>query len=295
LGYGDGDEETVVSYGRSQIARNITTWFRRHFTRSADLTSISMRVLRDDGVVVYLNGTEIFRNNLPGGTILSNTLATVTVTGAAENSWLSVALNSQTVLPLLNAGDNILAVEVRQAAVNSPDMSFDLELTGIGNILPAVALTTPANNSAYLAPSSVPLIAAASDAYGSVSKVEFFRDGSSLGFVASPPYQLNWPSPPNGIHTLTAVATDNLGATKTSSPITVTIVPPAMIAVSLANGSVELSWPESAAGYRVETTASLTPPFAWQPLPNSVTQANGLFRVLVDPTETQRYFRLVAP
>lgn len=220
LGY--GDEETVVSYGRSQIARHITTWFRRHFTRTADLTSISMRVLRDDGVVVYLNGAEIFRNNLPGGTILSNSLATVTVTGSAENSWLNVALNAQTVLPLLNAGDNVLAVEVHQSALNSPDMSFDLELTGIGN-LPTVALASPANGTAFLVPASLPLIASAADAYGAVTNVQFLRDGVILGNDATSPYQFTWNNPPVG------------------------------------------------------------------------TQANGFFRVLVDPTETQRYFRLVAP
>jgi hypothetical protein len=295
LGYGDGDEKTVVDYGRNQFARNITTWFRRHFTRSADLSSLSMRVLRDDGVVVYLNGTEIFRNNLPGGTIATNTLAVVALSGSAESAWLNVSLNSQVVLPLLNEGDNVIAAEVHQASANSPDMSFDLELTGIGNLLPAVVWTTPANNSVYLAPGSVPLNATASDAYGSVIKVEFFRNGASLGFVTAPPYQLSWSSPPLGVHSLTAVATDNLGATKMSSPITVTIVPPAMIAAQRGAGSVELSWPLSASGYRVESAASLTSPILWQAVTNNVTQASGFFRLLVDDTEAQRYFRLVAP
>src|SRR5215213_2745643 len=69
LGYGDGDEATVVSYGADANNKYITTYFRKSFTvaNPADFNSLTLDILRDDGAVVYLNGTEIYRNNMPAG------------------------------------------------------------------------------------------------------------------------------------------------------------------------------------------------------------------------------------
>src|SRR5207247_9986717 len=54
LGYGDGDEATVVSYGGNASAKYITTYFRRTFsvTNPLEFGSLTLRVLRDDGAVV---------------------------------------------------------------------------------------------------------------------------------------------------------------------------------------------------------------------------------------------------
>ncbi len=296
LGYGDGDEVTVVNDGRSFINRHITTWFRRHFVPPASLTSLTLRVLRDDGLAVYLNGTEIYRNNLPAGPVLSNTLATVSVTGVEENRWLVVPLASHVVLPLINPGDNVIAAEVHQFSANNADMSFDLELIGAGNLRPAVAVTAPLEHAQYFEPSSLTVAATATDAYGAVAKVELFDGGTSLGSVLSPPYQVTWSSPPPGVHTLTAVATDNLGATQASSPVQVTILTPTALSIrSVATNLVELTWPDTAVGYHVESAAELSLPVNWSPLNLPVEQVGGVFRVLVNPGEGQRYFRLQAP
>ena len=78
LGYGDGDEATVLSYGANSSAKYITTYFRKHFTvdSAAAVTAATLRLRRDDGVVVFLNGTEIYRNTMPAGTITySNSLS----------------------------------------------------------------------------------------------------------------------------------------------------------------------------------------------------------------------------
>src|SRR5262249_12687674 len=71
LGYGDGDESTVVSFGPNSGAKYITTYFRRSFNLAdpAAVTSLNLQLLRDDGAVVYLNGSDIYRNNMPGGPI----------------------------------------------------------------------------------------------------------------------------------------------------------------------------------------------------------------------------------
>jgi hypothetical protein len=112
LGYGDGDEATVVSFGPNSSAKYITTYFRRAFTVADPLLyqTLTLNILRDDGAVVYLNGTEVFRTNMPTGTIAYTTLANVTVGGADELAFVSASISPS----LLVAGTNVLAVEIRQ-------------------------------------------------------------------------------------------------------------------------------------------------------------------------------------
>ena len=61
LGYGDGDEATVVSFGPNATSKYITTYFRRSSgaTNASQVTNFVLRLLADDGAVVYLNGTEV--------------------------------------------------------------------------------------------------------------------------------------------------------------------------------------------------------------------------------------------
>src|SRR5687767_1626021 len=128
LGYGDGGEATVVSYGSDVNKKHITTFFRRAFNvnDAAAFTALSLRVLRDDGVVVYLNGTEVYRNNMPSGTVSYTTLASAAIGGADESAFLQAGINPA----LLVEGTNVLAVEIHQSGVTSSDLSFDLELAG---------------------------------------------------------------------------------------------------------------------------------------------------------------------
>jgi hypothetical protein len=128
LGYGDGDEVTVIGYGSNANAKFITSYFRLAFNVAdpAGFTALTLRLLRDDGAVVYLNGTEVFRSNLPSGTIGYTTLAPAAIGGTDETTFVSTALSPD----LLRAGQNVLAVELHQCNGTSTDVSFDLELTG---------------------------------------------------------------------------------------------------------------------------------------------------------------------
>lgn len=124
LGYGVTGLTTTVGYGSNANSKYITTYFRRTFPLSdpSVYKSIALTVMRDDGVVVYLNGTEVFRDNMPTGTIAYNTLATLDVTDATyHEAYVDPAL--------LLVGNNTIAVEVHQKAANSADLSFDLDLT----------------------------------------------------------------------------------------------------------------------------------------------------------------------
>ena len=132
LGYGDDvqgrPEATVVNSGPS---RNyfITTYFRRSFdVQDASLYSqLNLRLLCDDGAVVYLNGAELIRSNLPDGAVDFLTLANSNIAPPEEYTFLEFQVDPN----LLLTGTNIIAVEIHQASPTSADISFDLELSGI--------------------------------------------------------------------------------------------------------------------------------------------------------------------
>ena len=131
LGYGDGAEGaegTVVSFGPSSANKFITTYFRKQFTvtGAASINGLLLGLRRDDGAVVYLNGTEIWRSGMPtAGAITYTTLATNGSGGADETTF---HIKSDVPTALLVEGANTIAVEIHQSAVTSSDISFDLEL-----------------------------------------------------------------------------------------------------------------------------------------------------------------------
>jgi len=104
------------------------------------VATLTMRVIRDDGAVVYLNGTEIYRSNMPTGTITSTTLASTPIGNAAEYTWYGTTINPA----LLAAGSNVIAVEIHQDSPSSPDVSFDFDLTATMKTLPGGAVQPPA-------------------------------------------------------------------------------------------------------------------------------------------------------
>lgn len=117
LGHGDGDETTVVS------SKRITYYFRHSFNvpNAGLYSSLTVRLKRDDGGIVHLNGAEIYRNNMPAGPVTYLTRAS---TEGDESSFFSANVTNR-----LQSGRNTLAVEIHEAS-NSEDVSFALELIG---------------------------------------------------------------------------------------------------------------------------------------------------------------------
>jgi hypothetical protein len=91
------------------------------------------------------------------------------------------------------------------------------------NTAPSVSLTSPANGAIFTSPAKVSLAAIASDADGRVARVEFFNGTAKLGEDTSAPYSIQWNVGAANTYTLTARATDNAGATTTSTPVTITV------------------------------------------------------------------------
>jgi len=118
LGYGDGDEATFISN------TVLTGYFRHEFTMTnpAAIPSYEVTLIYDDGAVVYLNGNEIGRINMPGGTPGYSIFASGN-SGDNAQTIFSVPASS------FVTGVNVFAVEVHQQSANSSDISFDLELS----------------------------------------------------------------------------------------------------------------------------------------------------------------------
>jgi len=208
LGYGDGDESTVVSFGGDPDLKPITTYFRHAFTMGdpANYTNLTVNIKRDDGAVLYINGVELQRFNMPFGPL---NYLTPGFTASDDGEGVYTANVPRA---LLSQGLNVLAVEVHQESAVNDDISFDLHLQGVlfpTNQPPLIALTSPANQASFLAPSSITLTVSASDPDGSVAKVRFFDNSALLGESTAGPHTFVWNNPPPGRHLLRAFAIDD--------------------------------------------------------------------------------------
>jgi endoglucanase Acf2 len=93
------------------------------------------------------------------------------------------------------------------------------------NLEPTVAITTPQNNASFYEGSAITITASASDLDGEIVRIEFFDGALKIGESLAKPYSMQWSNTIPGTHELTAVATDDGGATAVSSPVTVEIEP----------------------------------------------------------------------
>ncbi len=131
LGYGDGDEATCIPSGGGGTAcaptgnKYITSYFRKtiNIANPAVYGAFRFNVERDDGFVVYVNGVEVGRNNMPAGVPVYGT----TASSAIEDAVISFTIANS----YFSAGNNDIAVEMHQSSASSSDLSFNLELTGV--------------------------------------------------------------------------------------------------------------------------------------------------------------------
>ncbi|GAB3122190.1 fibrinogen-like YCDxxxxGGGW domain-containing protein [Glaciibacter psychrotolerans] len=128
LGWGTAGQSTDISVG-APASRPLSAQFRRSFDVAdpSALLTAQVSVIANDGVVVYLNGTEIGRANMPAGPLTQNSYA-----NAAPRSTAAAANRAVFTVPvsLLVAGTNVVAASTHSNYRTTPDVSFDLTLTG---------------------------------------------------------------------------------------------------------------------------------------------------------------------
>ena len=126
FGYGDDDEATVLNWGNDPDDKPITAYFRKEFNvdKLDEIVILAIDLVRDDGAVVYLNGTEVRRDNLPKGKLKFSTEALKSPKKSEENRYRRTTMSPEQ----LRAGRNVIAVRVHQNDPDSSDLSFDLQL-----------------------------------------------------------------------------------------------------------------------------------------------------------------------
>ena len=124
LGYGEANIVTPISFGPIPTQKYITTYFRKtvNIANVASILSAEIRIKRDDGAVVYLNGDELDRTSMPGGVINYLTPGSTPNDDGAGFHTLNVPVN------MFVEGDNVIAVEVHQSGGSTSDCRFDFEL-----------------------------------------------------------------------------------------------------------------------------------------------------------------------
>lgn len=126
LGYGKDGVSTTVSYGNSS-SKNPTCYFRRTFNLAkapAAGAAVVLDYTVDDGFIVYVNGTEAGRYNMPSGTVNFNTFSTTYASGNPDKGQMRIDAS------LLKQGSNTICVEVHNNSATSSDLFWDARLSG---------------------------------------------------------------------------------------------------------------------------------------------------------------------
>ncbi len=117
-------------------------------------------------------------------------------------------------------------------------------ITIVSNQPPVISLASPTNTQKFVRPANIPLLALGTDFDGHIGRVEFYESTNKLGEVTNSPFSLVWSNPPEGSYILTAVATDNEGASADSVPTLVSVVtniPPTVSIIAPTNGQTFLT------------------------------------------------------
>jgi len=126
FGYGDDGMATILYDGQDHQTKRITEYFRKSFyvEKPGEYFVYLLKVQRDDGAVVYINGREVWRTNMPEGVINDSTYALTTISVEQETTFYDFVLSPD----FFREGMNSISVSVHQSRPSSSDCRFDLEL-----------------------------------------------------------------------------------------------------------------------------------------------------------------------
>jgi hypothetical protein len=183
-------------------------------------------------------------------------------------------------------GLSAVATDDRGATQTSELVSVE-----VTNRPPVVTLTAPTAGQVFPPGTGIEINADASDPDGSVVLVQFFVDDVLLSGSTLPPYTTTWFADEEGAFTLTAEATDDLGASTTSSPVSVRIgqiiVDPAVMSVEVGDSQVNITWDRT--GFQLQYAFSLLGP--WTDVGEDTT---GVTQYSEPVSSQPKYFSLVA-
>ncbi len=210
-------------------ANTFPDWVQINFNGAQSINRVVVYTLQDN----YANPVE------PTDTMTFSTegVTAFTVQGWTGSAWTTLGTVS---------GSNLVKRTVQFTAFTTDRIRINITAaldqysriaeveawTAVSDQPPAVTLSAPANNDTFNAPATITLTATASDPDGTVAKVDFYNGQALLGTATTSPYSFTWSNVPANSYTLTAKATDNLGAATFSSAATITVCAPTVALTS---------------------------------------------------------------
>ena len=175
---------------------------------------------------VAKGGTGQWYLSIPGMSPATGTLIISPEGGATNNvdnivSYQWDGANSRYVIESRDIVSTSATPVLEDGATNGEDM-FSFAFFEVP-IAPTVSITSPSNGASFVSGTGFTIDATASDANGTVTQVEFLRNGVVVGTDSEAPFSFSQPGLPVGGYAFTARATDNDGFTKTSSAVAVTV------------------------------------------------------------------------
>jgi len=231
----------VFTYALNLQIRNTTTFAVQNFVSSNPVGS-EILLASLSGTVNQTNAAPTVSITAPVNGANFTTGASVNITANAADSDGSVTQVEFFVNGVSIGVDNSSPYSVNWTAVagtqnltakatdnNGASTTSSVVIINVNaNVPPTVSITAPANGATFTSGAAVAITATAADADGSVTQVQFFINGVSVGTDITSPYTVNWTAV-TGSQNLTAIATDNNGATTTSSAVVITVNPPANV------------------------------------------------------------------
>lgn len=203
-------------------------------TATSAARSIRVNTLPSVSLTAPANGA----NFTPGSTIALTATATDSDGTISQVQFFrggTTLIGSDTTSPYSFNWTNVAAGTYSLTA-KATDNNSGVTTSTVVNITvdraPTVSISAPANNAIFTAPASVTVTATAADADGTVSKVDFFDGATLVGTATAAPYSVTLSNATLGSHSLTARATDDLGAVTTSSAINVIVNSAPTVAVT---------------------------------------------------------------
>jgi regulation of enolase protein 1 (concanavalin A-like superfamily) len=140
---------------------------------------------------------------------------------ADGSNWTSMGAE---VVPMADAVYVGLAVTSHSTTQTTTAVIDHLTITQPGVYQPpTVTLTSPTPGAQFVAPANIVVSADAADPQNQLTLVEFYANATRIGSLTAPPFTMTWAAVPAGTYSLTAVASDGVGLSTTSDPVTITV------------------------------------------------------------------------
>src|SRR6266404_4749323 len=218
------------------------------FTSTRDSTLVTWTETDDNGGIVTKSALQV---NKEVYVMNANGSAQVRLTTTLENDDSASWSGDGTKIVFRSDRERDCCDPTEQVWVMNPDGTNQVDLSNNGldehcpswqhfasNVPPTVSLTSPANGATFIAPANITLTANASDSDGSVSRVDFYQGLTLIGTATTSPYTVTWNNVAAGSYSLTARATDNLGANTASASVNITVnAPPSVSITTPSNGA----------------------------------------------------------